>query len=167
MVCCNVLCFSQHLEAESEATVSCLDLILKWFTLRFFDTNTSVLMKALEYLKLLFVTLSNQDYHLTEHEATSFIPYVILKVEVLWRIWLDFTNTLDCSLFFPNLVTTSAYQTAASQGYVTLGGKCYLYRASVSYSTWAHGCPWLASVCLVCGVPPFSSPLSGDMSNLA
>ncbi|KAF4083545.1 hypothetical protein AMELA_G00143190 [Ameiurus melas] len=70
----------EHLEAEYEATVSCLDLILKWFTLRFFDTNTSVLMKALEYLKLLFVTLSNQDYHLTEHEATSFIPYLILKM---------------------------------------------------------------------------------------
>ncbi|KAK2868912.1 hypothetical protein Q7C36_000783 [Tachysurus vachellii] len=69
----------EHLEAETEATVSCLDLILKWFTLRFFDTNTSVLMKALEYLKLLFVTLSNQDYHLTEHEATLFIPYFILK----------------------------------------------------------------------------------------
>ncbi|XP_066503384.1 cytoskeleton-associated protein 5-A-like isoform X2 [Hoplias malabaricus] len=70
----------EHLEAEAEATVSCLDLILKWFTLRFFDTNTSVLMKALEYLKQLFITLSNQDYHLTEHEATSFIPYLILKV---------------------------------------------------------------------------------------
>ncbi|MCI4383816.1 hypothetical protein PGIGA_G00031060 [Pangasianodon gigas] len=70
----------EHLEAEFEATVSCLDLILKWFTLRFFDTNTSVLMKALEYLKLLFVTLSNQDYHLTEHEATLFIPYFILKM---------------------------------------------------------------------------------------
>ncbi|XP_034164860.2 cytoskeleton-associated protein 5-A [Pangasianodon hypophthalmus] len=70
----------EHLEAELEATVSCLDLILKWFTLRFFDTNTSVLMKALEYLKLLFVTLSNQDYHLTEHEATLFIPYFILKM---------------------------------------------------------------------------------------
>ncbi|XP_053369501.1 cytoskeleton-associated protein 5-like [Clarias gariepinus] len=70
----------EHLEAESEATVSCLDLILKWFTLRFFDTNTSVLMKALEYLKLLFVALSNQDYHLTEHEATLFIPYFILKM---------------------------------------------------------------------------------------
>ncbi|KAI4883752.1 hypothetical protein NFI96_024676 [Prochilodus magdalenae] len=70
----------EHLEAEAEATVSCLDLILKWFTLRFFDTNTSVLMKALEYLKLLFVALSNQDYHLTEYEASSFIPYLILKV---------------------------------------------------------------------------------------
>ncbi|XP_062868509.1 cytoskeleton-associated protein 5-like isoform X2 [Trichomycterus rosablanca] len=70
----------EHLGAETEATVSCLDLILKWFTLRFFDTNTSILMKALEYLKLLFNTLSNQDYHLTEHEATSFIPYLILKM---------------------------------------------------------------------------------------
>ncbi|KAG7327799.1 hypothetical protein KOW79_009405 [Hemibagrus wyckioides] len=70
----------EHLEAETEATVSCLDLILKWFTLRFFDTNTSVLIKALEYLKLLFATLRNQDYHLTEHEATLFIPYFILKM---------------------------------------------------------------------------------------
>ncbi|KAK3562246.1 hypothetical protein QTP86_032583 [Hemibagrus guttatus] len=70
----------EHLEAETEAMVSCLDLILKWFTLRFFDTNTSVLIKALEYLKLLFATLSNKDYHLTEHEATLFIPYFILKM---------------------------------------------------------------------------------------
>ncbi|XP_076879237.1 cytoskeleton-associated protein 5-A-like isoform X2 [Brachyhypopomus gauderio] len=70
----------EHLEAETEATVCCLDLILKWFTLRFFETNTSVLMKALEYLKVLFQTLINQDYHLTEHEASSFIPYLILKM---------------------------------------------------------------------------------------
>lgn len=70
--------------------VSCLDLILKWFTLRFFDTNTSVLMKALEYLKLLFVTLSNQDYHLTEHEATLFIPYFILKVRSAWSSSTEF-----------------------------------------------------------------------------
>lgn len=40
-------------------------------------------MKALDYLKLLFVTLSNQDYRLSEHEATLFIPYFILKVGVL------------------------------------------------------------------------------------
>uniref|UniRef100_A0A8B9JKJ9 Cytoskeleton associated protein 5 n=1 Tax=Astyanax mexicanus TaxID=7994 RepID=A0A8B9JKJ9_ASTMX len=78
--------FQKHIKAIGsmmeviEATVGCLDLILKWFTLRFFDTNTSVLMKALEYLKLLFIALSNQDYHLTEHEASSFIPYLILKV---------------------------------------------------------------------------------------
>ncbi|XP_029992066.1 cytoskeleton-associated protein 5 isoform X3 [Sphaeramia orbicularis] len=70
----------ERLESESEATISCLDLILKWFTLRFFDTNTTVLMKVLEYLKLLFSMLNREDYHLTEYEATSFVPYLILKV---------------------------------------------------------------------------------------
>lgn len=74
-------CFAfKHLESEKEGVIGCLDLILKWFTLRFFDTNTSVLMKALEYLKLLFTLLSEEEYHLTENEASSFIPYLILKV---------------------------------------------------------------------------------------
>lgn len=70
----------QRLESESDATISCLDLILKWFTLRFFDTNTTVLMKVLEYLKLLFAMLTRENYHLTEYEANSFLPYLILKV---------------------------------------------------------------------------------------
>jgi cytoskeleton-associated protein 5 len=70
------------LESESEATIGCLDLILKWFTLRFFDTNTTVLMKVLEYLKLLFAMLSAQGFHLSEYEASSFVPYLILKVSV-------------------------------------------------------------------------------------
>ncbi|XP_063045140.1 cytoskeleton-associated protein 5-like [Engraulis encrasicolus] len=70
----------ERLEEEKEATISCLDLILKWFTLRFFDTNTSVLMKALEFLKMLFLALSKHDYHLSDQEATSFIPYLMLKM---------------------------------------------------------------------------------------
>uniref|UniRef100_A0A1A7WRM3 Cytoskeleton associated protein 5 n=1 Tax=Iconisemion striatum TaxID=60296 RepID=A0A1A7WRM3_9TELE len=70
----------ERLESESDATISCLDLILKWFTLRFFDTNTTVLMKVLEYLKLLFTMLNRENYHLTEYEANSFIPYLLLKV---------------------------------------------------------------------------------------
>ncbi|XP_068168966.1 cytoskeleton-associated protein 5 isoform X2 [Antennarius striatus] len=70
----------ERLESESEATIGCLDLILKWFTLRFFDTNTTVLMKVLEYLKLLFAMLNRENYHLTEFEASSFVPYLILKV---------------------------------------------------------------------------------------
>ncbi|XP_067444811.1 cytoskeleton-associated protein 5 isoform X1 [Thunnus thynnus] len=70
----------ERLESESEATISCLDLILKWFTLRFFDTNTTVLMKVLEYLKLMFAMLNRENYHLTEYEANSFVPYLILKV---------------------------------------------------------------------------------------
>ncbi|XP_075439924.1 cytoskeleton-associated protein 5 isoform X3 [Ascaphus truei] len=71
---------TEHFESEKEGVINCLDLILKWFTLRFFDTNTSVLMKGLEYLKLLFAMLSQEEYHLSEMEANSFIPYLLLKV---------------------------------------------------------------------------------------
>ncbi|KAK3536056.1 hypothetical protein QTP70_026011 [Hemibagrus guttatus] len=70
----------EHMDGELDAVIGCLDLILKWFTLRFFDTNTSVLMKAMEFLKLLFAMLSRENYHLSEYEASSFIPYLILKV---------------------------------------------------------------------------------------
>lgn len=77
------VCVTQRLESESEATIGCLDLILKWFTLRFFDTNTTVLMKVLEYLKLLFAMLNRENYHLTEYEANAFVPYLILKVGFL------------------------------------------------------------------------------------
>uniref|UniRef100_A0A3P8X5N1 Cytoskeleton associated protein 5 n=1 Tax=Cynoglossus semilaevis TaxID=244447 RepID=A0A3P8X5N1_CYNSE len=68
------------LSVDHCATIGCLDLILKWFTLRFYDTNTTILMKVLEYLKLLFTTLTQENYHLSEYEANSFIPYLILKV---------------------------------------------------------------------------------------
>ncbi|XP_029438954.1 cytoskeleton-associated protein 5 isoform X2 [Rhinatrema bivittatum] len=70
----------EHLESEKEGVISCLDLILKWVTLRFFDTNTSVLMKVLEYLKLLFTMLGQVEFRLSENEASSFIPYLVLKV---------------------------------------------------------------------------------------
>ncbi|KAJ8298919.1 hypothetical protein KUTeg_022979 [Tegillarca granosa] len=61
-------------------TVGNLDLILKWFTLRFYDTNPSMLNKALQYLSQLFNMLAGMDYHLAELEASSFIPYLVIKV---------------------------------------------------------------------------------------
>lgn len=39
-------------------------------------------MKVLEYLKLLFAMLNRENYHLTEYEASSFVPYLILKVTI-------------------------------------------------------------------------------------
>ncbi|XP_053545283.1 cytoskeleton-associated protein 5-A [Bombina bombina] len=70
----------EHVESEKEGIMSCLDIILKWLTLRFFDTNTSVLMKVLEFLKLVFTMLSQEEYHMTDLEGNSFIPYLLLKV---------------------------------------------------------------------------------------
>lgn len=40
-------------------------------------------MKVLEYLKLMFTMLNGENYHLTEYEANSFVPYLILKVSNL------------------------------------------------------------------------------------
>uniref|UniRef100_A0A8B9BTH4 TOG domain-containing protein n=1 Tax=Anser brachyrhynchus TaxID=132585 RepID=A0A8B9BTH4_9AVES len=70
----------RHLETEKEGVISCLDLILKWLTLCFFDSNMWVLIKSLEYLNLLLTLLIQEKYQLTENEALSFLPYLVLKM---------------------------------------------------------------------------------------
>lgn len=70
----------QALDGCRSETMANVDLILKWFTLRFFDTNPSMLNKALEYLLALFRAMSGEAARLSQQEAESFIPYLILKV---------------------------------------------------------------------------------------
>ncbi|XP_050293470.1 protein mini spindles isoform X2 [Anthonomus grandis grandis] len=65
---------------HSEALISNLDLILKWLTLRFFDTNPSVLLKGLEYLNLVYNMLIERQYRMLENEGSCFIPYLVLKI---------------------------------------------------------------------------------------
>ncbi|ERL90159.1 hypothetical protein D910_07513, partial [Dendroctonus ponderosae] len=69
----------EDLPDHSEALISNLDLILKWLTLRFFDTNPSVLLKGLEYLHAIFNMLSENQYRMLENEGSSFMPYLVLK----------------------------------------------------------------------------------------
>lgn len=57
-----------------------LDLVLKWLSLRFYDTNPSVLLKGLEYLNLVFQKLVESSYVLTDIEGTSFIPHLLTKI---------------------------------------------------------------------------------------
>ncbi|UXI18550.1 hypothetical protein NH340_JMT04493 [Sarcoptes scabiei] len=67
--------------SDSSVVIANLDLILKWFALRFFDTNPSVITKALELLLIVFSCLCEQSnqYILNDIEANSFIPYLVLK----------------------------------------------------------------------------------------
>ena len=65
------------LKAEA---IQSADLLLKWCTLRFFDTNTTVLIKCLEFLEAFFTLLANEHFKLLEYEASSFLPYLIQKV---------------------------------------------------------------------------------------
>ncbi|CAG2168733.1 unnamed protein product [Oppiella nova] len=62
-----------------EATAANCDLILKWIALRFFDTNPSVILKALEYLLLIFTAFHTNNISLSDSEANSFLPYLVLK----------------------------------------------------------------------------------------
>lgn len=72
--------FYQDLNVNLESQKANLDLVLKWMTLRFFDTNPSVLLKGLEYLQSVFSMLAQEGYHMLDSEASSFIPYLITKV---------------------------------------------------------------------------------------
>ncbi|XP_045778443.1 protein mini spindles isoform X2 [Maniola jurtina] len=71
---------SEDLHENGTALMANLDLVLKWLTLRFFDTNPSVILKGLEYLTIVFQYLSDSDYTMAEYEANCFIPYLVLKV---------------------------------------------------------------------------------------
>uniref|UniRef100_T1HV74 TOG domain-containing protein n=1 Tax=Rhodnius prolixus TaxID=13249 RepID=T1HV74_RHOPR len=71
---------SDSLSSNDLIPLTCnLDLILRWLSLRFFDTNPSVLLKSLEYLNAAFSLLATNGYQLLDYEANSFIPYLILK----------------------------------------------------------------------------------------
>ena len=86
--------FKQHLKAiealtgalaasdAAAALIGNVDLILKWMTLRFFETNPSVQIRGLDYLNKVFATLSGEGYHLHDIEASSFLPFLINKVGV-------------------------------------------------------------------------------------
>jgi cytoskeleton-associated protein 5 len=56
------------------------DLILKYLTIRFFDTNTSMLIKCLEITENLIAVLDEEGYNLSEYEAVSFLPFLLNKV---------------------------------------------------------------------------------------
>lgn len=71
----------QALDQLKAETLANIDLLLKWFTLRFFETNPSMLNKALEYLLALFKLMADEGQRLTSTEAESFIPYLIIKVD--------------------------------------------------------------------------------------
>jgi cytoskeleton-associated protein 5 len=51
--------------------------------LRFIDTNTSMLMKCLELLEELLKLMDESWHHLSEYEASCFLPFLVNKV-CLW-----------------------------------------------------------------------------------
>lgn len=70
----------EDLAENSQALICNLDLILKWISLRFYDTNPSVLLKGLDYLNVVVKLLIEMSYNLTETEGNSFLPHLLIKI---------------------------------------------------------------------------------------
>lgn len=68
------------LNSSWQACLSTFDLQLRWLTLRFYDTNTTVHLKCLEYVRSAFEQLEADNVRLSDYEANAFIPHLIIKI---------------------------------------------------------------------------------------
>ena len=71
---------TKYLKEDVEGLICNLDLLLKWTTLRFFETNPQTLLKSLDYINEVFTILADESYNLHDIEAASFIPFLVNKV---------------------------------------------------------------------------------------
>ncbi|XP_062207239.1 protein MOR1 [Phragmites australis] len=67
------------LPSSGKEVVELLDILLRWFVLRFCESNTTCLLKVLDFLPELFDVLKDQSYMLTEAEAAIFFPCLVEK----------------------------------------------------------------------------------------
>ncbi|WVZ68423.1 hypothetical protein U9M48_017361 [Paspalum notatum var. saurae] len=67
------------LPSSAKEVIELLDILLKWFVLRFCESNTTCLLKVLDFLPELFDLLKDQSYMLTEAEAAIFLPCLMEK----------------------------------------------------------------------------------------
>ncbi|KAL3984838.1 CLASP N terminal family protein [Acanthocheilonema viteae] len=63
-----------------ESLISNSDLLLKWISLRFFETNPTVLLKVLDLTQGIFNLLLQYNEPFSEQEMYSFVPYLLLKL---------------------------------------------------------------------------------------
>lgn len=71
---------NEDLPSNTQGQICNLDLILKWLSLRFYDTNPSVLLKGLDYLNHMVQKLIQLSQPLTDNEGSSFIPHLLTKI---------------------------------------------------------------------------------------
>ncbi|KAL6853776.1 hypothetical protein ACP4OV_019805 [Aristida adscensionis] len=67
------------LPSSRKEVIELLDILLRWFVLRFCESNTTCLLKVLDFLPELFDLLKDQSYMLTEAEAAIFLPCLVEK----------------------------------------------------------------------------------------
>lgn len=75
-----ILVFIKVMVENPEAMLANSDLILKWISLRFFETNPTVLLRALDLGEIIFTHILRYEESFSDAELASFLPYLLLKV---------------------------------------------------------------------------------------
>ncbi|VDM27623.1 unnamed protein product [Toxocara canis] len=88
--------FKMHLKAidamqtalmeNHESIMANCDLILKWISLRFFETNPTVLLRVLDLSLAIFTQIRDGSESFTDAEMNAFLPYLIMKVSTFDRL---------------------------------------------------------------------------------
>ncbi|VDK56206.1 unnamed protein product [Anisakis simplex] len=68
-----------ELSLNAASVMANCDLILKWISLRFFETNPTVLLKVLDLALAIFTQIRDCSEPFTDSELNAFLPYLILK----------------------------------------------------------------------------------------
>ncbi|KAK7279605.1 hypothetical protein RJT34_24658 [Clitoria ternatea] len=68
------------LPSIAKEVIEVLDILLRWFVLQFCKSNTTCLLKVLEFLPELLDTLKDEGYSLTESEVALFLPCLVEKL---------------------------------------------------------------------------------------
>ncbi|XP_019426639.1 PREDICTED: protein MOR1-like [Lupinus angustifolius] len=68
------------LPSIAKETIEVLDILLRWFVLQFCKSNTTCLLKVLEFLPELLNTFKDEGYSLTESEVALFLPCLVEKL---------------------------------------------------------------------------------------
>ncbi|VDM51286.1 unnamed protein product [Toxocara canis] len=63
-----------------ESIMANCDLILKWISLRFFETNPTVLLRVLDLSLAIFTQIRDSSESFTDAEMNTFLPYLIMKM---------------------------------------------------------------------------------------
>ena len=68
---------AQATQNSADATISNIDLIFRWLSVRFFDNRPAIINKKIEFIKALLSMLSSLKYNLSDYEAKYLVLYII------------------------------------------------------------------------------------------
>eukprot|EP00011_Vannellida_sp_DIVA3-517-6-12_P006665 CAMPEP_0114608830 /NCGR_PEP_ID=MMETSP0168-20121206/2779_1 /TAXON_ID=95228 ORGANISM="Vannella sp., Strain DIVA3 517/6/12" /NCGR_SAMPLE_ID=MMETSP0168 /ASSEMBLY_ACC=CAM_ASM_000044 /LENGTH=2000 /DNA_ID=CAMNT_0001819737 /DNA_START=45 /DNA_END=6048 /DNA_ORIENTATION=- len=74
------------LSSEKKGTVACLDVILKWITLRLTEGDVKMIVAVLAYVVELFSVLDMENYTLSDYEAQCFLPPLVSNLGTIYRL---------------------------------------------------------------------------------